>query len=290
MRNITLLAPRCWCCLCEPYFETTSLSEATACLISSHENLGDQVASSQITLTHLLIIADRYKQLPGRCPRRKGNRKKPAPPFCLSHLTILRKCGETSGPFLGDRGCYSVSLSGWYSAKSSSCPQVEHITQMCHNGGWAWMALKASVRPQRESGASSDDNVAFLQFLPCRRNAAGVLVDGKWSTLLSKGTSGFLFSPSKFWTGKRNDETKAAEWMGGSVPSGLLSCPCPPNPNWIKWLSWLFFSMGFKVNGILVLLGIFLFFLGVWNISPHGTYWVRKCNCLVLQPHIDFMN
>lgn len=50
-------------------------------------------------------------------------------------------------------------------ARGPGSPEVKHITQMCHNLGWTWMPLKAPARPQQESGASFDEEMAFLPFL-----------------------------------------------------------------------------------------------------------------------------
>lgn len=143
-----------------------------------------------------------------------------------------------------------VRLSGWFGERSSS-PKVKHITQMCHSLGWAWMLLKASVRPQQECRASFDEEMAFLPFLSyCLRvPAMGTLQGGLYICGVKRRIMISLLSvksQSRFGDSvdiKENVKTKKDEttkggkgkWMEGA-PSGHFvpwaaadwkTYPCP---------------------------------------------------------------
>lgn len=77
-------------------------------------------------------------------------------------------------------------------------PLVKHITQMCHNLGCGWMLLKASARHQQQSGASFDEEMEFLQFLPCCSSvrAVGTLL-GRFLIYRIKNLSSLCPIPSK---------------------------------------------------------------------------------------------
>lgn len=136
---------------------------AAAGHISSHEKHSYHVvAASQINKTYFLIKTDRYEQLLRQCPCRKLTRRVS---YLLNAYSWYQSYRVRQQIFPSeDCGCCFVCPSGRFGARSSS-PKVKHIIQMCHNLGWAWMLLKASVRPQQESGASFDEEMAFLPFL-----------------------------------------------------------------------------------------------------------------------------
>lgn len=122
--------------------------------------------------THFLIIT--IKQLLRQCSCRKLTKKSLLLAQHIQFISILHI--ERDSRFFfppEDCGCCCVCPSGSFGTRPSS-PKVKHITQMCHNLGWAWMLLKDSTRPQKESGASFDEEMAFLPFLPARPCHGGV--------------------------------------------------------------------------------------------------------------------
>lgn len=162
--------------------------------IFTWKKLGYRVASSQINTMYFLIITGRWEQLSRRRPCGKRRRK-------ASHM--LNTCSwyqpciyvGRQQPF-PKNAAVCARVAGL--AQSPAAPLVKHITQMCHNLGCGWMLLKASARHQQQSGASFDEEMEFLQFLPCCSpvRAVGTLL-GRFLIYRIKNLSSLCPIPSK---------------------------------------------------------------------------------------------